>query len=142
MYNFRDLDTEDELETSNKGKIRITKYSRGGITMANCARLTAQDQHASNGIVHIVDKVLQPAKQTLGAILEADQQFQTFATALEEHGLLNDLHKKDGLTVFVPTDAAFAKLDNIARERVLGKGGCARDLIMSHILPNVVCSGL
>jgi len=144
FVNTRDLGANDLLETVNKGKLRITKYASrmGHIIMANCARLTAQDQHASNGIVHVVDKVLQPAKQTLGSILEADQQFQTFATALEEHGLMSDLHKKDGLTVFVPTDTAFAKLDSIARDKVLGKGGCARDVIMSHILSSVVCSGV
>jgi len=144
FINTRDLEAEDMLETVNKGKIRISKYagSGGSIVMANCARITEQDQHATNGIVHVVDKVLQPAKHTIGSILEADQKFQTFVTALEEHDLMSDLHKKDGLTVFAPTDTAFAKLESSVREKVLGKGGCARDIIMSHILPSVVCSGV
>jgi len=144
FINTRDIKGEEILETSDKGKLRITKYASktGEMVTANCARVTARDQQATNGIVHMVDRMLRPAKKTVGEIIEADQQFRTFVTALEEHGLMSDLHKRDGLTVFAPTDAAFTKLDSIAKSKVLGKGGCARDVIMTHILPRVICSGV
>ena len=39
--------------------------------------------------------------------------------------------------MFAPTDEAFEKLDEAVREKVLGKGGCSADFIMSHILSEV-----
>merc|ERR1711915_1077522 len=56
---------------------------------------------------------------------------------------LNELLAKEGhFTVFAPTDEAFEKLDAITRDRVLGNGGCARDIIQSHILSDIICSGI
>ena len=90
----------------------------------------------------MVDKVILPAKQSIAEILETDLQFKTFVLALESNGL-NEMLVKDGhFTVFAPTDEAFEKLDAITRERVLGNGGCARDIIQSHILSDILCSGI
>ena len=34
--------------------------------MANCARLVSSDHFSSNGVVHMVDRVIQPARHTIG----------------------------------------------------------------------------
>ena len=86
--------------------------------------------------------MLVPAKDTIADILSADLQFKTFMNALEQNDLASDLAKEGDFTVFAPTDEAFEKLDSITAQKVLGSGGCARDIIQSHILNNIVCSGI
>jgi len=136
-----DLLTSDNADND---KIRMTIYpTRPEKTvMANCARVTSKNNHASNGIIHMVDKVILPAKQSIAEILETDLQFKTFVLALESNGLNEMLAKEGHFTVFAPTDEAFEKLDAITRDRVLGNGGCARDIIQSHILSDIICSGI
>ena len=36
--------------------------------MANCARLVSSDHFSSNGVVHMVDRVIQPARHTIGRL--------------------------------------------------------------------------
>ena len=72
--------------------------------MANCARITAKDILATNGVVHVVDKVsyegyliadnldnfddqmIQPATNSLGQILTDDFGFAKFSAALKASG--------------------------------------------------------
>ena len=110
--------------------------------MANCAKVTSKDNHAVNGVVHMINKVILPAKNTISDILATDQQFKTFRSALEANSLSELLAKEGHFTVFAPTDEAFEKLDELTKEKVLENGGCAQDIIQSHILGNVVCSGI
>ncbi len=50
------------------------------------------------------------AKEDLGGTIKAAGNFKTFLKAAEAAGLLSTLQKPGPYTVFVPTDAAFAKL--------------------------------
>jgi len=104
--------------------------------------VTKADNFASNGVVHMVDKVLVPAVGTITDVLSSDLHFGTFVSALEDADLTKMLSEAGHFTVFAPTDSAFEKLDSVTRERVVGGSGCAGDLIRSHILHQVVCSGV
>lgn len=44
------------------------------------------------------------------------------------------------LTVFAPTDDAFAKLDSELKNRLMNGQGCVHSVVEHHILPNVICS--
>merc|ERR1711915_1055094 len=123
---------------------RITTYPTKPETtiMANCAKVTSKDNYATNGVIHMVNKVIAPAKNTIFDILAADDQFKTFKGALEAKGLNEMLSKAGHYTVFAPTDEAFEKLDELTKEKVLGNGGCSGDIIQSHILPSVICSSI
>jgi len=146
FVNTKDF-SNDELvasENTDTDQIRMTIYPTHPekTIMANCAKVTSKDNHAVNGIVHIVNKVILPAKNTIYDILGTDLQFKTFMSALETNDLGEVLAKEGHFTVFAPTDEAFEKLDELTREKVLGNGGCAKDIIESHILSSVICSGI
>jgi len=146
FVNSKDFVNEELLSSANtdNDKIRVTTYATNPkqTVMANCARVTSKDNHATTGVVHMVDKVILPAKNTIADILATDLQFKTFVSALEENNLSEMLTNDGHFTVFAPTDEAFEKLDEDTREKVLGGGGCAKDIIRSHILPNIICSGI
>jgi len=132
-------------EGSTGGQIRTTVYRTHPekVVMANCARITAKDILATNGVVHVVDKMIQPATNSLGQILTDDFGFAKFSAALKASGLLPMLDDPTGhFTVFAPTDEALAKLDKRTGEQLMSGGGCAGTILKSHILPNVLCSGV
>ena len=80
--------------------------------MANCARVTSRDHRATNGIVHIVDRVILPATQTIAEIVQNDVQLRSLKKALEKTNMLEQLSQQQGqFTLFAPTDDAFAKMD-------------------------------
>ena len=87
--------------------------------------------------------MIQPVRHSLAEILTSDLGFSQFSEALKASGLLPLLEDPTGhFTVFAPTDQAVKKLDRRSKEFLLTGGGCAANILKSHILPNVLCSGI
>merc|ERR1712226_1669401 len=57
------------------------------------AKVTSTDHHASEGVVHTLETVMQPAKASILTTLKSDSQFNSFLALLEEHGLAEELAK-------------------------------------------------
>lgn len=43
----------------------------------NCARLIKPDQHATNGIVHVVDRVITAVSNNIHTLIEIDEDLET-----------------------------------------------------------------
>ena len=65
---------QGEVETVSGATIRLTVYNTypEKTVMANCARITSGNQMASNGLVHVVDKVLVPAEKTIAELIRTE----------------------------------------------------------------------
>jgi len=145
FHNIHDLVERELVETmtDENDQVRVTIYpTKPPTVMANCAKVISRNNHATNGIVHVVDKVVVPASDTIAEVLSADLHFKTLISSLESNNLIEMLSEPGHYTIFAPTDEAFEKLDEATRMRILGNGGCSSDLIRSHILSEVVCSGI
>lgn len=73
------------------------------------AKVVKADIDCTNGVIHVIDAVVMPRKN----IVETASQAGTFGTLLaaaKAAGLVEALSGKEPLTVFAPTDEAFAKL--------------------------------
>jgi len=142
------MDMRDEsslvTETPEKTSLRLTVYNTypNKVVMANCARIVSRNNLATNGIVHMVDKVIMPSHASVAEILAADDMFKTLYSAMENSGLVDILSKDGQFTVFAPTDQAFNKLDAETRAKIMNGNGCSRDILKNHVLPNVVCTGV
>jgi transforming growth factor-beta-induced protein len=142
------IDMRDEstlvTETPDRSSLRLTVYNTfpQKVIMANCAKIISRNNIATNGIVHMVDKVIMPSLATVADVLSQDLMFQTFYSALEASGLTDKLSEEGQFTVFAPTDQAFEKLDAKIRDKILSGNGCAQDILKNHLLPNVICSGV
>jgi transforming growth factor-beta-induced protein len=70
------------------------------------------DIAATNGVIHVIDAVLDPADEPLSIVETAiaDGRFTTLVTALEAADLVEALSGPGPFTVFAPTDDAFNKL--------------------------------
>lgn len=73
------------------------------------ATVVKADIDCSNGVIHVIDAVVMPRKNIVETAAGAGT-FGTLLAAAKAAGLVDALSGKDALTVFAPTDAAFAKL--------------------------------
>merc|ERR1719261_1777729 len=80
--------------------------------MINDATVTTADVNASNGVVHIIDKVLVPPGfgKTIVDLAIATPDLSTLVTAVTAADLVSTLSGPGPFTVFAPTNAAFNAL--------------------------------
>ena len=80
------------------------------------ATVTQTDIVASNGVIHVLDTVLDPADKPVDVVdtAVANGSFTALAGALTKAELVPTLKGAGPFTVFAPTDAAFAKLGDIS----------------------------
>jgi uncharacterized surface protein with fasciclin (FAS1) repeats len=74
------------------------------------SKITATDLDAPNGVIHTVDKVLLPANRNIVQTAQALPDFSILVEAVLAANLQGALSGNGPLTVFAPTNAAFAAL--------------------------------
>ncbi|KAM6923507.1 transforming growth factor-beta-induced protein ig-h3 [Xenentodon cancila] len=119
--------------------VHIHHYSNGIVTV-NCARLIKPDQHATNGIVHIVDRVITAVSNDMLSFIDVDDDLETLRTAFAAAGLTTLLESDGQYTIFAPTNDAFEKIPQETLNRILGDPVALKDLLNYHILKNMHCS--
>merc|ERR1712195_4062 len=101
------------------------------------------DQIASNGIWHVIDQVLMPTTpvdQTLNQLIASKPDLSTFATALKAGRLTGALGGQNGqLTVFAPSNQAFAKLSKATLEHLLDPKNIdeLQSILEYHVIGNI-----
>ena len=105
------------------------------------ATITATDVPASNGVIHVIDKVLLPADKTIVQTAQALPGFGTLVQAVVAAGLANALSAPGPLTVFAPTDAAFADLLaelGVTEQQLLANTALLTQVLTYHVVPGRV----
>ncbi len=113
----------------------------------NQSEVTAADVGASNGVIHVIDKVLlpptddaaddAPQAQNIVDTAVAAGSFTTLAAALEATDLISVLADETAtFTVFAPTDEAFAALGQDTIDNLLSNPDELRDILLYHVFPN------
>uniref|UniRef100_A0A674DWV5 Periostin n=1 Tax=Salmo trutta TaxID=8032 RepID=A0A674DWV5_SALTR len=115
----------------------INHYSNGIVTV-NCARIIHGNQVATNGVVHIIDRVITAVGNTIQDVIEVDDDLTTLMALAS--GLLDKLGQPGQYTLFAPTNDAFAKLDSDVLQRLMGDKGVLQALLNFHMLNSVQCS--
>uniref|UniRef100_A0A6I8NVP8 Transforming growth factor-beta-induced protein ig-h3 n=1 Tax=Ornithorhynchus anatinus TaxID=9258 RepID=A0A6I8NVP8_ORNAN len=119
--------------------IQIHHYPNGIVTV-NCARLLKADHHATNGVVHLIDKVISTTTNSIQHIIEIEDTFETLRAAVAASGL-NTLLESDGqFTFLAPTNEAFEKIPKETLNRILGDPEALKDLLNHHILKSAMCA--
>ncbi|XP_017293516.1 transforming growth factor-beta-induced protein ig-h3 [Kryptolebias marmoratus] len=119
--------------------VHIHHYSNGIITV-NCARLIKPDQHASNGIVHVIDRVITAISNNMQTIIDIDDDLETLRAAFAAAGLTTLLESEGQYTIFAPTNDAFEKIPRETLNRILGDPVSLKDLLNFHILKHLQCA--
>ncbi len=95
-------------ETVNGQRVNINV--EGDKVRVDQATVVTTDIQCSNGIIHVIDQVILPSADNIPATADKAGTFQTLLAAAKAAGLVEVLSGDKPLTVFAPTDEAFAKL--------------------------------
>lgn len=90
----------------------------GKVTVDN-ANVVKTDIECSNGVIHVIDSVILPESKNLVEVAAGADTFNTLIAAAKAAGLAEALTGEGPLTVFAPTDDAFAKLPEGTVEMLL-----------------------
>jgi transforming growth factor-beta-induced protein len=132
-------------ETLQGSSVQISVNSCG--VKVDNANVVKTDIRCSNGVIHVIDAVLLPKidEQTVGkekanaekSIVEtaiSAGSFKTLIKAVQVAGLVDALSGDDDLTVFAPTDAAFAKLPKAVLEEILADKEKLQAILTYHVV--------
>jgi uncharacterized surface protein with fasciclin (FAS1) repeats len=138
--------------------LSVSQESGEDVLYVNTSRVTGPDVDATNGVIHLIDKVLLPPPSdlsdtgsTIAGIVTAlagaePAEFTTLLAALQTPGAADLLaaasNENATLTVFAPTDAAFATLLadlNLTAEQLLADENLPT-VLSQHILGSTVDS--
>ncbi|XP_047199363.1 periostin isoform X3 [Hippoglossus stenolepis] len=119
--------------------LHINHYSNGVVTV-NCARIIHGNQVATNGVVHVIDRVISAVGSTIKDVLDVDEDLSSFNAAALASGMMDKLDQPGQFTLFAPTNAAFDKLNAGYLERIMGNKDVIAALVNYHLLKTVQCS--
>ncbi|XP_029027854.1 periostin, osteoblast specific factor b isoform X2 [Betta splendens] len=136
----RDLKNNKKFTSMyNELELHINHYPNGVVTV-NCARVIYGNQIATNGVVHVIDRVISSVGNTIQNVLEVDEDLSTFMDMAESTGLMDMLGEPGHYTLFAPTNEAFDSLGGDVLERLQSDKKVLKDLLKFHLLESVQCS--
>jgi uncharacterized surface protein with fasciclin (FAS1) repeats len=100
------------------------------------SNITATDILATNGVVHLIDKVILPADKDIVATASALPDFSILVEAVQAAGLVATLQGPGPFTVFAPTNAAFSALLTelgVTKAQLLARTDLA-DILKYHVV--------
>ncbi|MEL7121531.1 MAG: fasciclin domain-containing protein [Bacteroidota bacterium] len=113
----------------------VTVSIQGDSIFINDALVTMKDIEVDNGVVHVIDAVLLPARVTVADVVINSDDHNTLEFALGEAGLVDALQGDGPFTVFAPTDEAFAAVDSMTLAAVLADPeGLLTDILTYHVV--------
>ncbi|XP_078401415.1 periostin-like isoform X4 [Cetorhinus maximus] len=144
MVNYRLLtkDMKDGMTVPsmyNDLRILINHYPNGIVTV-NCAKVLYANQIATNGIVHVIDRVITTVVNSIADVVEGTEELSSFRAAAAASGLFETLSNDGHYTIFAPTNEAFDKLSQDVLERILSDPVALRAMLNYHILNSIQCS--
>src|SRR5215204_6422033 len=137
------------VATTVQGEDVAISVDGGGVRI-NDATVIQPDVMASDGVIHVLDRVILPPSMTaqatppaMGETVDivdtavAAGSFSTLATALDAAGLVETLKGPGPFTVFAPTDEAFAKLPAGTLETLLKPENKTKlqSILTYHVVP-------
>lgn len=118
---------------------------RDGKVRVDDAVILDADILCSNGIIHVIDSVILPPKPTndLASVAKRAGSFKTLLAAVEAAGLTETLTGDQPVTLFAPTDKAFAALPKGTVESLLKAENRAQliAILSLHVVPAKISAG-
>ncbi|KAE8295086.1 Periostin [Larimichthys crocea] len=118
--------------------LQINHYSNGVVTV-NCARIIYGNQVATNGVVHVIDRVISAVGSTIEDKIAVDDDLTTL-NDIAGSAWLEKLGQPGHYTLFAPTNEAFESLGSEVLERLQGDKEVLKSLLNFHLLDSVQCS--
>lgn len=106
---IEDFVASEEEETLN-GTLYVIPTEQSIYLNANAQFVRPVNVDATNGVIHVVDNVLEEPQSTIADIIGDDDDLAILQEAIAQAGISDVLTQEGPYTVFAPTDEAFEKL--------------------------------
>lgn len=124
----------------------------GPRVMIENAGVIATDVQASNGVIHVIDRVILPAPigKTISELMAKPdlvttaieaKQFTTLVALVQQAGLADVLKNEGPFTVFAPTDEAFAAVPQEVLEALAADTDALKNVLLYHVVDGRVPAG-
>jgi transforming growth factor-beta-induced protein len=139
---FQDLRDGDRIQTLEGESIEVTLLD-GAVFLDQShgrSRVLQPDKAAANGVVHIIDRVLAPLEhppppaQGILGLIDSLPELSNLSTALHSTALTAMFALRPHLTIFAPTNEAFAALPAGQFERALNSSNTAEHAALVNLL--------
>ncbi len=115
---------ESGIVTTVQGDEVTIEMVDGKVLLNGSIEVVTADVEASNGIIHVITGVLVPS--IIG--LAANPDLSTFVSVVRSLNLLEELEGQGPLTIFAPTNNAFAALETVPGVNAL------REVLLNHVV--------
>jgi uncharacterized surface protein with fasciclin (FAS1) repeats len=140
----------EQAVTTLEGSIFKPTAVRDGLAIADgrnrVSNIVATDVLTSNGVIHVIDKVLLPADKNIVATAQSLPDFSILVEAVVAAGLVDALSAEGPFTVFAPTNDAFAALLTelgVSKADLLANTDLLTAVLTYHVVPGrVLASGV
>jgi uncharacterized surface protein with fasciclin (FAS1) repeats len=130
---------ELSLAETLQGQYVDIKVEDGNVFIDN-AQVIITDIETANGVIHVIDAVVQPETRDIVEVASEDDRFSTLVTAVQAAGLVDALKGEGPLTVFAPTNDAFDALPDGALDSLLSDTQALTDVLLYHVVDGKVMS--
>jgi uncharacterized surface protein with fasciclin (FAS1) repeats len=119
-------DTSSEMSSDTSSEMSDDAMDASAETFgAGCSAIPADGAGSFNGM----------ATEPVATAASANPLLKTLVTAVGEAGLVDTLNSADGITVFAPTDDAFAKIPAKDLDAVLADKALLTKILTYHVVP-------
>jgi len=123
------------LPDGKAADIRINIYNDGKLITADGSPVVLPNQNATNGVIHVVDRVMFPIPTTsIPGEVTMRKEFSTLLAAVKAAGLVETLSGDGPFTLFAPTDEAFAKIPKDVLDKLLANKTALTDVLTYHVI--------
>jgi len=128
-----------ELETLLGQSLSID--SRGGVRVDG-STIVVRDIQASNGMIHVIDSVIFPREEPdIAQVMRNTGILDVAMSAFEETAVVDALKGEGPMTVFVPSDLAFARIPCDTMEALQSDPEWLREVLLYHISEGLFTTG-
>ncbi|EHH28960.1 Periostin [Macaca mulatta] len=131
---------DSDIRRGLESNVNVELLNALHVVTVNCARIIHGNQIATNGVVHVIDRVLTQIGTSIQDFIEAEDDLSSFRAAAITSDILEALGRDGHFTLFAPTNEAFEKLPRGVLERIMGDKVASEALMKYHILNTLQCS--
>ncbi|WP_083925245.1 fasciclin domain-containing protein [Flexithrix dorotheae] len=128
--NVRSTDLSNGEVTTLSGPAYVNVNN--GVTINGISTVTQADVITENGVIHVIDAVLEPASQSITEIAAGNSNFSTLVSLLQQYDLVDALSGDGPFTVFAPTNEAFEKISDALATKSDAE---IADILKFHVVP-------
>lgn len=138
-----DIKLNQPMQTINGNAFKVNDKLQLIDAAGNAANIVATDVMTGNGVVHVIDKVVLPESKNLVQIAQSKPDFSILVEAVVAAGLVDTITSAKDLTIFAPTNAAFASLLtelNLTKEQLFADKALLTSVLTYHVVADRIYS--